>query len=281
MRKLLLFSWLFVAPFLLAADAPQVPADKELKVLALDSLLSFNKAIQAQDFTGFQKEISALWQAQVTPSKLKTIFQTFIDQQLDLSPITTKDPVFSEPPKIDGDGVLVLQGFYPTTPSKVDFRLKYIYEKTAWKLIGIKVDVKPSGAAGKLPSDDEAKELVQDSLLAFNAAVQTKSFVDFHKQVAVMWQKQITPTRLEELFGPFIKNEVDISAIASMEPTFDKAPSINEDGLLELKGFYPTKQAKILFDLAYLFEAPDWKLIKINVNVKPPEESAGAKATKK
>ena len=281
MRKVFLLGWLFIVPFLLAADAPKVPAEKELKTLALNSLLSFNKAVQAKDFTGFHKEISALWQAQVTPTKLKESFQTFIDQQLDISPISAVEPVFDETPKIDGDGVLVVKGSYPTTPTKVDFRLKYLYEKTAWRLVGIKVDAKPTGAAGTLPTDEEAKALVQESLLAFNAAVQTKSFADFHKQVAAMWQKQITPARLEELFGTFIKNEVDISAVATLEPTFQKAPAVNEDGILELKGFYPTPEAKIIFDLGYLFEAPEWKLIKINVNVQAPEESAGAKAKKK
>ena len=77
-----------LALFIHAADAQKAPAEKEAKTLALDSLLAFNKAIAAKDFTGFHKEISSLWQAQVTPAKLKSIFQSFIDQELDLSSIT-------------------------------------------------------------------------------------------------------------------------------------------------------------------------------------------------
>jgi hypothetical protein len=140
---------------------------------------------------------------------------------------------------------------------------------------------KPAGVAGKLPTTEEAKELVRDSLIAFNAAVQTKSFVDFHKQIAVMWQKQVTPERLAQLFDVFVKGEIDLSDITRLEPAFDKPPATNENGLLELKGSYPTQPSRVIFDLAYLYEGTEWKLVKINVNVRPPETEAGAKSSKK
>ena len=280
MRKFLFIAALLLATFVHAADAQKAPSDKEARALALDSLLSFNKAVQTQDFTDFHKQIAVLWQAEVTPAKLKSLFQTFIDQKLDLSPISAVEPVFSAKPSVDSDDVLVLQGSYPTTPMRIDFRLKYVYEKTSWRLIGIKVNANPAGAAGKLPTNEEAEKLVRDSLIAFNAAVQTKSFVDFHKGIAVMWQQRVTPEKLAELFAPFINAEVSIAGITRTEATFDKPPAINANGILELKGFYPTKQAKVLFDLAYLYEGTEWKLVKINVNVRPPELEAGAKSSK-
>jgi hypothetical protein len=274
MRKYIPLLCAALLGFIHTAGAQKAPTDTEAKALALDSLVAFNKAIATKDFTSFHKQISTLWQAQVTPEKLKTIFQTFIDQQMDLSAISGVQPVFNPAPTVDGDGVLVLQGSYPTTPLRVDFRLKYVNEKSAWKLIGIKVEAKPAGIAGKLPTNEEAQVLVRDSLVAFNAAVQTKSFVDFHKGVAVMWQKQVTPERLAELFAPFIKAEANLSGITRLEPTFSTAPAINENGILELKGSYPTRPSKVIFDLAYLFEGTEWKLVKINVNVQPAGEAA-------
>ena len=280
MRKYLFIAALLLATFVHAADAQKAPSDKEARALALESLLAFNKSLQAKDFTSFHKQIAALWQAQVTPAKLKEIFQSFIDQQMDLSAISGVEPVFNPAPAVDGDGVLVLQGSYPTTPLRVNFRLKYVNEKAAWKLIGIKVDAKPAGVAGKLPTEEEAEALVRDSLIAFNAAIQTKSFVDFHKGVAVMWQKQVTPERLAQLFDPFIKAEANISGITQLEPTFEKPPAINDNGILELKGSYPTRPSRVMFDLGYLFEGSEWKLVKINVNVRPPESGAATKSSK-
>jgi hypothetical protein len=34
-----------------------------------------------------------------------------------------------------------MEGYYPTQPLKVNFKLKYIYEHPAWKLFGINVNV--------------------------------------------------------------------------------------------------------------------------------------------
>jgi hypothetical protein len=271
-KSLLLFTAVCLGLSAVSAGAQNVPDEKELKSLTRDSLLSFNQAVQAKDFTAFQKQIAAMWQAQVTPTKLKSIFQTFIDQEIDLTGIKSVDPEFSEPPEIDDRGVLVLKGSYPTTPTKVNFELKYLNEKKAWKLIGIDVNVSPSAPAGELPSEEEMTALVQESLSAFNAAVQTESFVDFHKQIAVLWQKQVTPEKLNELFASFIKQKIDISEVATMEPTFEKPPAINDDGILEVRGSYSIEPNIVTFDLAYLFEEPDWKLVKVNVKIRPADE---------
>lgn len=57
------------------------------------------------------------------------MFQSFIDQGIDLSAIKAIEPTFASPPKLDGNHALVLEGSYPTTPSKVSFQLKYLDEK--------------------------------------------------------------------------------------------------------------------------------------------------------
>ena len=119
----------------------QIPSDKQSKTLILDSLLDFNQAVQAQNFDAFHAKISRAWQDQITSARLKEVFQQFIDKKLDISGIKTVDPVLSEPPQINSDGLLVLQGYYPTHPLKVNFRLKYIYEHPEWKLFGIQVNV--------------------------------------------------------------------------------------------------------------------------------------------
>ena len=119
----------------------QLPTDEKSKTLILDSLLDFNKALQEQSFDSFHAKISRAWQEQITSDKLKEVFQQFIDKKLDIASIKTVDPILSEPPQINSDGLLVLQGYYPTQPLKVNFRLKYVYEHPMWKLFGINVNV--------------------------------------------------------------------------------------------------------------------------------------------
>jgi hypothetical protein len=124
-----------------AQAGKQLPPDENSKALALDSLLAFNKAVQQKSFAGFHQQISKKWQEQITPDQLKDVFNQFIEKQIDISPIKQAEPILSAAPQINPDGLLVLEGYYPTHPNKVYFRLKYIYEHPAWKLFGIQVNV--------------------------------------------------------------------------------------------------------------------------------------------
>jgi hypothetical protein len=117
------------------------PATAEAAKLALASLLSFNDAIQTKSFDKFHAGISQLWQEQTTPGKLREIFQTFIDKGIDIVAIKTLSPAFKTAPAVNSDGVLILEGEYPVEPGKVQFKLKYVTEGKAWKLVGVNVHV--------------------------------------------------------------------------------------------------------------------------------------------
>jgi hypothetical protein len=223
--------------------------------------------VKTKSFVAFHQQISALWRGQVTPEQLSDAFKPFMNQGLDISEISGAEPIFTEPPAINGDGVLVLKGSYPTRPMKISFQLKYVYEHPAWKLIGINVQKRPSVEnTGKMPSDDDLKPLVLNSLLAFNKAIQEKNFAGFHQQIAALWRSQITPEKLADLFKPFLDARVDISEISKAQPVFDEPPEINSDGLLVLKGYYPI-QPKVSFQLKYIYEGAAWKLVGINVHI--------------
>src|SRR5258707_7561377 len=90
-----------------AADKGKVPSDAELRTLTRDSLLAFNKAVAAKDFTGFIAQVSALWQGQVTSKQLTDVFQTFIDKNIDIGFIAKSEPTFDQAPAIDSDRVLL------------------------------------------------------------------------------------------------------------------------------------------------------------------------------
>ena len=132
----------------------EAPSNKELKTLALDSLLLFNAAIQAKSFDTFYSKISELWQREITADKLQEVFQAFIDKEIDLAPITKVEPVFDGTPSVNDDGFLAIQGSYPTKPSKVFFKLEYVYENDTWKLAAINVQVKPADDK-KADGDDD------------------------------------------------------------------------------------------------------------------------------
>lgn len=271
--RTLIVGLLLLPTFVLAA-APPMPTDAELKTLTRDSLLNFNQMLQTKDSTAFHKYISKLWQDQITPKQLQEVFQSFIDQKIDLAGVAKAEPIFQEPPAINSDGLLVVEGSYANAPGRIDFRLKYVYAKPAWKLFGIKVNVSPTGSVpDKAPSETEAVNLVRTSLLEFNQAVQEKDFTNFHQKIATVWQAQTSPEKLEAIFQSFIEQEIDLTLIENMTPKFEQPPALNDDGVLVMQGSYSTRPSGLRFQLGYLFENSEWKLIKIKVDIDPlPQE---------
>jgi hypothetical protein len=281
MRKLLIFP-LLLLPLVLHGATPSLPSDKELKALTFDSLFAFNKAVQKKSFAQFHEErLASQFREQFPLDKFSATFQVFIDKGYDISNIAKSEPVFDIPPAIDSDGLLVLKGHYPTRPNKVTFKLTYVYESSAWKLLGINVQVIPFVEnVGKVPTEKALKKLVLDSLLLFNVAIQTKSFENFYDKIAKVWQKEITPEKLREIFQSFIDQKINIALIVKEEPAFEGTRAVNEDGFLVVKGSYPTQQ-KVSFELKYAYEDESWKLAGIKVRVEPTAETVGKKGKEK
>jgi len=114
-----------------------------MKRLALRALLDFNDAVQRKDFTAFHASLARPMREKYTPQALQGVFQTFVDQKIDLAPIRAVEPVF-EPAeaRVSASGELPLKGRFPTQPSQVHFDLSYVMEGGEWRLIGINVRVR-------------------------------------------------------------------------------------------------------------------------------------------
>ncbi len=127
----------------ISIPALAAPTPDEASRLVLASILAFNDAVQAKSFDAFHAGISTQWQEQITPAKLLEVFQSFISSEIDLTPVKSVSPVFKSPPAMNDDGILLLEGSYPTTPNKVYFKLKYVaQDDKAWKLFGLNINVK-------------------------------------------------------------------------------------------------------------------------------------------
>lgn len=118
---------------------PELPSDKDLRLLTSTSLSALGAAINKRNFEDFYDGLSELWKSQVTAGELKEAFSDFIEKNIDLTRVSYKTPVFSKKPAINEDGVLVLEGYYTTQPAQVNFVLKYVYEHPQWKLVGVNV----------------------------------------------------------------------------------------------------------------------------------------------
>jgi hypothetical protein len=130
------------APALANAVQQPVPPELELRALVRENLLRFNDAIATKSFDVFYESVSRKWQDQLTKGQLQRAFQPFIDKKVDLAGIQNVEPVWDAPVTVGTDGLLILSGYYPTEPYRVQFALKFIYELPTWKLFGVEVNLR-------------------------------------------------------------------------------------------------------------------------------------------
>lgn len=126
-------------------------------------------------------------------------------------------------------------------------------------------------STGQGPTDIQAQELARTTVLDFNRAIQSGDFTDFHKTLSKPFQKQASVAKLEDAFKEFVEQKIDLSEIRTMPAYFGPAPSVETiSGVkhLLLKGAYSTSSRPTRFDLKYIPEGKDWKLISIEINTK-------------
>jgi hypothetical protein len=142
------------------------------------------------------------------------------------------------------------------------------------------------------PAEAVVKTLTNESLLAFNDAIQRKSFLDLFEQCSLRWQdqlvtrdapaaipgtmrraltekqKELGAARLLHAFQSFVDQQIDISGIKGIEPVFDRPAWVNTEGLLVVSGYYPTRPYRVLFSLKFTYELPVWRLFGLDVGLK-------------
>jgi hypothetical protein len=130
--------------------------------------------------------------------------------------------------------------------------------------------------ATDVPDEEEIKSLTERTLLAWNKGVLKKDFTAFSKnEFASAVQDQLTPEKLLNNFKEAVDKGIDISsAVKEMEPEFKPEPSMSHVGdfeVLTVKGFYDTKPNRLNFQLKYVEDKDEWKLVGIDVVIKPQD----------
>jgi hypothetical protein len=124
------------------------------------------------------------------------------------------------------------------------------------------------GRTKEIPGLDRLVKLTDDAIQELARAINTRDFSDFYASAAKLWQAQTTEAELRGAFGSFVEQGIDLTVLADLEPVFSEKPSLDEDGVLYLTGYYPSQPAVTYFDLKYIYEHPEWKLLGAGVELK-------------
>lgn len=122
--------------------AQRAPDDTAAEILIKTTLLTFNDANLTGNYEVMAARGSKQFRDQFSVQKLKQAFKEFNDKQINIGPIAAQKPLAMKPVMIDDDGVLSLEGYFDTMPSKVSYTLRFVRSDGDWKLIGMNVDLK-------------------------------------------------------------------------------------------------------------------------------------------
>jgi hypothetical protein len=76
--------------------------------------------------------------------------------------------------------------------------------------------------------------------------------------------------QLRGAFQTFVDQNIDLAPIRAVEPVFEpREARVGPGGQLALKGHFPTRPSQVQFELAYVMEGGAWRLVSINVRVRP------------
>lgn len=125
-----------------------LPDRKEASEIVQATTSAFAEAVNAKDLSGFHASASTQFQEQVPLEQLNEHFAAFLNQEIDLSILADFEPMFTADPALSADGVLRLEGYFPTTPSRAHFSYSFVHDGDGWKLLGIDFNVRPIETGG-------------------------------------------------------------------------------------------------------------------------------------
>ena len=242
---------------------------RQLIVLIESTVLKFDEAVKAGDFSMFHSICSKAFREKITTGDLLKVFKPFIDRKIDFSSIRHSFPFFTEVPRLDDYGDLIVNGFYILDGQKqniAEFHFEYRFEDGRWKPILVRM---VSSIRNGVPSALVALKLIEETVIGFNEAVAAGDFNEFYRNCASTLKQNMSAEDLRELFGEFIENKVNLSSALNYNPMLTTVPEIDKNGNLKLTGVYEwdVSESRIYFEMLFRMEASDWKLYYLKISI--------------
>jgi hypothetical protein len=163
-----------------------------------------------------------------------------------------------------------------TDGGRIPMTVGLVKEQGEWRVLSVKkadaglvpetAPVDPT-AGRTVPDDATCEALARDAMASFAGAVVAGDFTTFHEDISLLWRSQTTPEALEGAFSSFIDQGIDLRFLADEPLAFSEPPSLDEQGVLRLVGYYGTADGRVSFDYSFVYEHPEWRLIGIQVDV--------------
>ncbi|MFM9852873.1 MAG: hypothetical protein ACKVOJ_08735 [Sphingomonadaceae bacterium] len=131
----------------------------------------------------------------------------------------------------------------------------------------------PTPAQPQVPSPEAMIILIRASLVALSQANVTNNYSVLNQLGSPTFKQANPPARLQQIFEPFRRNNIDMNPIVFVTPQLKAQPAV-KDGRLRLIGYFPTAPMQVNYDMQFEPSGGNWRLFAIAVDL----SQAGAPA---
>ncbi len=135
------------------AESPPLPSPVLEEILVKTSLLTLNDANLTGNFDVLYAKMGKPFRDRFTADALKQAFKSFAGRHIEA--VVTMPIVQTSPPRLGGNGGLMLRGYFDTRPSRLSYELDFAVSEGEWKPVAIDVKVRSQAV-----SEAEAIDLV-------------------------------------------------------------------------------------------------------------------------
>lgn len=153
----------------------------------------------------------------------------------------------------------------------IPVEIDLIKEQDQWKIFSIRRTAAPAGAnnvAKGLSGERQQVALVTESMATFVDATAKQDMTELHNHISRLWADQIDVAALDEAYKSFFELGSNLQVIKTLAPVFDGSATLSDEGVMEIKGYYPTNPNRFHFDLKYIYEGTGWKLVGFSSEIK-------------
>lgn len=117
----------------------------------------------------------------------------------------------------------------------------------------------------------QALYLIRTSLMTLNDANRSGNYTVLRDLAAPSFQARNTSADLAAIFTDLRKRQIDLFNVAIVAPQLAAVPAIGPEGLLRLKGFFPTRPLLIDFDILFQNVGGQWRMFGLSVQTPPAD----------
>ncbi|MBX9841203.1 MAG: hypothetical protein K2Z80_05275 [Xanthobacteraceae bacterium] len=116
-----------------------------------------------------------------------------------------------------------------------------------------------------MPNGMQLLMMIKTTLIAYSQANTTGNYSVLRDLAAPAFQQVNSVARLSEIFRDERSKNLDLSPVVLLRPELLRPVVVDDNGLLNVEGYFPSKPQMVHFKLVFQSVAQKWRLVALGV----------------